>query len=282
MHELKHALQGKPLKHPLHPILVHLPIALFWISFLLDIASFIWGGTDFVLAAWYTMLTGVITTLIAAVPGFADWWDIRADHPARSIAVYHMLLNLAAVAIYAIGVGIRARSFDATCTPTLPFVLSIIGMGLINFSGYLGGVMVYDDGIAVGRHRHWNEMPRKTTRADVADAVDGWVSVSPASALPDKETLRVEVASTIMFIARIEGQLYALQEFCTHRYGPLSEECLKDGQIECPWHRSCFDIRTGKVTHGPAKEDLRTFEVQEREGNIWVKVPVALNAAQVS
>ena len=45
---LKALLQGKPLKHPLHPILVHLPIALFLISFLLDIGSFIWGGAEFV------------------------------------------------------------------------------------------------------------------------------------------------------------------------------------------------------------------------------------------
>ena len=51
-----------------------------------------------------------------------------------------------------------------------------------------------------------------------------------------------------MFIARVNGELFALQEFCTHRYGTLSEGAIKDGQIECPWHRSCFDLRTGKVT----------------------------------
>lgn len=95
-------------------------------------------------------------------------------------------------------------------------------------------------------------------------------------ALPDKATLRVEVASTVVTIARCDGQLFAVQEFCTHRFGPLSEGAIHDCQIECPWHRSCFDLRSGKVTHGPAKEDLRTFEVQEREGQIWVRVPVAL------
>src|SRR5689334_25008608 len=101
MNALKNLLEGKPLKHPLHPMLVHLPIALFLVSFLLDIASFIWGGNDFVRAACYTMLTGVITALLAAIPGLVDWWDIRNDHPAKKIGVYHMILNVLAVIVYA-------------------------------------------------------------------------------------------------------------------------------------------------------------------------------------
>jgi nitrite reductase/ring-hydroxylating ferredoxin subunit/uncharacterized membrane protein len=280
MNPAKNLLEGKPLKHPLHPILVHLPIALFLVSFLLDIASFIWGGNDIVRAACYTMLTGVITALIAAVPGLIDWRDIRNDHPAKSIGVYHMILNVTAVIVYAIDVAVRSQHHDATQVPLAPFILSVIGIGLISVSGYLGGVMVYDDGVAVGRHRRWTDTPRDTIKPDVAGAADGWVSIAPTTALPDKATLRIEVAATVMVIARVDGQLCAIQEFCTHRFGPLSEGCISNGQIECPWHRSCFDLRTGKVTHGPAKEDLRTFEVQEREGQIWVKVPVAASMVQ--
>lgn len=273
---LKAVLQGKPLKHPLHPILVHLPIALFLISFLLDIASFIWGGADFVRAACYTMLVGEITALLAAVPGLIDWWDIRADHPAKKIGIYHMILNVLAVIVYAIDLVVRSQYHDVDKTPLAPFILSLIGVLLLNVSGYLGGVMVYDDGVAVGRHRRRTKTPTKTIKPNVADAIDGWVSIAPANALPDKATLRVEIASTVMTLARDDGQLFAIQEFCTHRFGPLSEGAIHDCQIECPWHRSCFDLRTGKVTHGPAKEDLRTFEVQERDGQIWVRVPVTL------
>ena len=221
------------------------------------------------------MLAGVITALVAALPGLIDWWDIRADHPAKKIGVYHMILNVLAVIIYAINVAVRAPHHDALRTPMTPFILSVIGVALINISGYLGGVMVYDDGVAVGRHRRGTKTPRETLKPDIATAIDGWVAVGSTDALHDKETLRVEVASTVMLIARVDGQLHALQEFCTHRFGPLSEGCFIDGQIECPWHRSCFDIRTGKVTHGPAKEDLRMFEVQQRDGQIWVKVPVS-------
>src|SRR5437016_5339073 len=136
---LKNLLQGKPLKHPLHPMIVHLPIALFMISFLLDIASYIWGGADLVRGACYTMLIAVITALIASVPGLVDWWDIRADHPAKTVGTWHMILNLAAVVIYAIDLAFRSQHHDAIRTPLTPFVLSIVGVGLINFSGYLGG-----------------------------------------------------------------------------------------------------------------------------------------------
>ena len=43
--------------------------------------------------------------------------------------------------------------------------------------------------------------------------------------------------------------------------------------MQCPWHNSCFDVRTGKVTNGPAKVDLKTFQVDTRDGKIYIGVP---------
>ena len=62
-----------------------------------------------------------------------------------------MLLNVAAVVLYAINLAIRRPQLTQRQDMVLPFVLSIIGVLLLSVSGYLGGVMVYDDGIAVGR-----------------------------------------------------------------------------------------------------------------------------------
>jgi nitrite reductase/ring-hydroxylating ferredoxin subunit/uncharacterized membrane protein len=273
---IRNLLQGKPLKHPLHPMLVHLPIALFVVSFLLDIASFVWGGNDLVQPAGCAMLIGILTALLAAVPGFADFSTIRADHPTRKIAIAHMILNLAAVIVYAIDLSFRLRLRDVSKTPFTPFAFSIVGVALLSISGYLGGVMVYDDGIAVGRHRRWSKTPKTTLRPSIADAVDGWVVAARSEQLAKDQTLRIEIAATVMVLARVDGQVYAVQEFCTHRCGPLSDGALHDCQIECPWHRSCFDLKTGKPTHGPAKVDLRTFEVRESDDNIWVRVPIAV------
>src|SRR5204862_5876114 len=84
---LKDILQGKPLRHPLHPFLVHFPIGLFVLSFLFDIAGRIWPQARALSeSAFYSIVTGVVMALIAAVPGFVDYADIRRDHPARKIA----------------------------------------------------------------------------------------------------------------------------------------------------------------------------------------------------
>ena len=113
--------------------------------------------------------------------------------------------------------------------------------------------------------------------ASAADAVayEGeqvFVAVADASQLQEGETLRADIDGTVIAIAKVDGQLYAFQEFCTHRYGPLSEGALNGAEIECPWHRSCFDVRTGKVTQGPAKMDLKTYPVKIIGAKITVGV----------
>ena len=96
------------------------------------------------------------------------------------------------------------------------------------------------------------------------------VAVADADALNEGESLRVDLGGTVIAIVKLDGAFYGFQEFCTHRFGPLSEGCLEDGQVECPWHRSRFDVRSGKVVHGPAKLDLKTYPVQIRQGKICI------------
>jgi uncharacterized membrane protein len=98
---LKDFLEGKPLRHPLHPMLVHFPIGLFLLSLLLDLVSLAFPSvSNLVRDAFYAMLLGVITALVAAVPGLVDYTDIRSDHPGKRTATAHLALNLIVVAIY--------------------------------------------------------------------------------------------------------------------------------------------------------------------------------------
>jgi 3-phenylpropionate/trans-cinnamate dioxygenase ferredoxin subunit/anthranilate 1,2-dioxygenase ferredoxin subunit len=96
------------------------------------------------------------------------------------------------------------------------------------------------------------------------------IAVAAESSLREGETLRVDLQGQVLCLAKSDGQIYAFQEFCTHRFGPLSEGAICQNQIECPWHRSVFDMATGKAVHGPAKEDLKTFRVEVRDGQIHV------------
>jgi uncharacterized membrane protein/nitrite reductase/ring-hydroxylating ferredoxin subunit len=277
---IKKFLQGHWLGHPLHPMLVHLPIGLFLLSFVFDVATVITGlsspssqptasprSGSFVLPAFYTMSVGVVFALIAAIPGFADYTSIRRDHPARRTAVWHMLLNLAVVALYVVNLVLRDRRYDPfePRVGVLPFALSLVAIALLSVSGYLGGKMVYADGVGVGRHRRRRgRTPRQTI------VTDGLVSEADLAA--DGDSLRLDINDTIAAVARVDGEIYAFQEFCTHRFGPLSEGTFDGTRVRCPWHGSCFDMRTGKVTDGPAKEDIRAFEVVRQDGQVRIRV----------
>ena len=273
---VKDFLEGKPLRHPIHPMLVHFPIGLFFLSLLLDIASFVFPSVpNLVLGSFYAISLGVIAALLAAVPGFADYTDIRRDHPAKRTASAHMILNLIVVGLYAINLAVRfSADVDLRVHP-LAFSFSLVGVALLSISGYLGGRLVYDDGIGVGRHKRHMPAPRDTIHLTVpipgADGV--FVPIMAAQLLRERETLRVEIDGQIMTIAKIGNQLFAFQEFCTHRFGPLSEGKFEGFNVQCPWHNSCFDVRTGKVTNGPAKVDLKIFKVEMREGKVGILLP---------
>ncbi|PYK61745.1 MAG: hypothetical protein DME43_01770 [Verrucomicrobia bacterium] len=274
---LKDALEGKPLRHPIHPMLVHFPIGFLVLSFLLDLVSMAFPEVpNLVRGSFYAMLLGIITALLAAVPGFVDYSDIRRDHPGKTTATRHMTLNLMVVAIYGINLWIRSSALSHPKISLLPLLLSIIGIGLLSVSGYLGGRLVYDQGIAVGRHKRRTATPQDTLYLSTGYLASGaeisFVPVPDAEQLGNGETLRVEIDKLVMTIARIDNQLYGFQEFCTHRFGPLSEGSFHGFNVQCPWHNSCFDIRTGKVTNGPAKVDLKTFKIEMRDGKVGVLV----------
>ena len=274
---LKDLLEGKPLRHPIHPMLVHFPIGFLVLSFLLDLVSMAFPEVpNLVRGSFYAMLLGIITALLAAVPGFVDYSDIRRDHPGKTTATRHMTLNLMVVAIYGLNLWIRSSALSHPKISLLPLLLSIIGIGLLSVSGYLGGRLVYDQGIAVGRHKRRTATPQDTLHLSTGYLASGgeitFVPVPDAEQLGNGETLRVEIDKLVMTIARIDNQLYGFQEFCTHRFGPLSEGSFHGFNVQCPWHNSCFDIRTGKVTNGPAKVDLKTFKIEMRDGKVGVLV----------
>jgi len=266
---VKALLQGMPFRHPVHPSLVHFPIGLFMLSFLIDLLGLLVSDNTFVRAAYYAIAGGIGMGLLAVIPGLVDYFDIRSDHPAKRIATRHMLLNFAVLGMFGANFGLRSAASDLTRIETFPLLLSIAGVATVMYSGYLGGTMVYNDGIGVGRHRRPADTPDRTITAK--DGTD-FVTVAPLDQLEDGSTLRAEIDGHVLAIARVGREVYAFQEFCTHRFGPLSEGKIEGHETMCPWHRSCFDMRTGKVTEGPAKIDLKTYEVKIEAGQIQVCV----------
>jgi uncharacterized membrane protein len=146
-------LQGKWLGHPIHPILVHIPTALWPAALVFDLLSRLGiGGNAMVRTSAYAILLGLVVAVAAVAPGIADWSGIKRERPAWKIGLIHMLLNIAGIVLWAINLALRWGSRDdAAMVGAGPLLLSVIGTLLLLVSGYLGGRLVYGYGISVAR-----------------------------------------------------------------------------------------------------------------------------------
>src|SRR5262245_34014220 len=67
-------------------------------------------------------------------------------------------------------------------------------------------------------------------------------------------------------VYNVAGTFYSTQNECTHARGPLCEGKLDGSTVTCPWHGSQFDVSTGAVVTGPAKDRLQTYRVTVKNG----------------
>jgi nitrite reductase/ring-hydroxylating ferredoxin subunit len=80
----------------------------------------------------------------------------------------------------------------------------------------------------------------------------------------------VEVVGEKICVANVEGKYYAIGNVCTHVGGPLAEGTLDGYEVECPWHGSKFDVRSGEPTRPPAKRPEPTYEVKVEGNNLLI------------
>jgi len=153
MSRLLDFLKGKWLGHPLHPILVHVPMAMWPSALIFDLLSR-WqiGGNAMVRLSFYAIIFGLAASLLAVPAGVVDWTGIKKEKPAWKIGLYHLVLNIIAAALFAINLGVRVQDFrNVTIVATAPLALSILGTAILIVSAYLGGRMTYEYGISVAR-----------------------------------------------------------------------------------------------------------------------------------
>lgn len=158
-------LQGKWLKHPLHPALVHIPTSLWPAALVFDLLSRARGGGNiFVQLSFYSVLFGVLVALLAIPTGYADWTDIRREKPAWKIGLYHLGLNVVVWILSVVNLGLRLDSYrNAESVPIALLGLSALVTVLLSISGYLGGRMIYAYGINVARisKKKWRKIAQQ-------------------------------------------------------------------------------------------------------------------------
>ncbi len=145
----------KILGHPIHPMLIVLPLGLLIMAVVFDILQLITGNTAFSVVAYWNIVAGVITGLLAAVFGFLDWLAIPANTRAKSIGAFHGGGNVIVVLLFAISWWMRSDNPDYT-PDTLAFILSLLGIGLGGLTAWLGGELVYRLGMGVDDGAHLN------------------------------------------------------------------------------------------------------------------------------
>lgn len=257
--------------HPIHPMLIPFPFAYLFGSALIDVWSRATGRRRYLRTAAHMNTLGLGSALIAAVPGLIDYaFAVPPKSSARERATNHMLANLTAVGLFAAA---RAGRGGADARPPLWAIASeVVGAGLLGVGGWLGGTLVYRNQIAVD-HRyadagkwHVDSMPPL--------ALDGGeTDVGAADELEADQMKLLRAGSRRIVIARTERGHVAFDDRCTHKGGPLSDGALACGTVQCPWHGSQFDVQTGANRRGPATEPIATYQITERDGRLWLKVP---------
>lgn len=276
--------------HPLHPILVAFPIAFLYGCGLADLVGRLFDWPRMWSVGAYLAVAAVVSGVIAGVPGFVDFlFVVPPASSAKKRALWHMLVNVSALALVAIGW--LFRDWDSLAPAWPAILLELAGAGLVTWGGWLGGTLVHRNQIGVDhRYAHagkWQEQavtdaPGQTVRIDGADSMKPgqmrllrWKLVSNPDAGRDAgaDAGVSPPGETRLVLARTDDGYAGFDDRCTHRGGSLCDGALVDGIVQCPWHGSQFDVRSGQVKAGPAERPIGTCRAELHEGQVRLTLP---------
>ncbi|SEG95781.1 Ferredoxin subunit of nitrite reductase or a ring-hydroxylating dioxygenase [Actinacidiphila yanglinensis] len=242
-------LHGRWLGHPVHPVLVQVPVGA-WIS--AEVLDWTPGGGR---AAGLLIAVGLGGALPAAAAGLVDWAELEPEQ-AR-VGLLHAALNVGALTCYAVSLTARL-----TGHPLRGRAYALAGLCTVCAAAAAGGHLAY----------------RQASGANHADAVPrlvppGWHSVGPVNAFPQGQPVRRMVGQVPVAVVRTaDGSCHALADLCSHDGGPLSEGNVVDDCLHCPWHGSAFRLADGWNTTGPATAPQPAFDTRTADGELHVRL----------
>lgn len=90
--------------------------------------------------------------------------------------------------------------------------------------------------------------------------------------ISDGKGKKVSINGKDIALFNVEGKFFAVDAKCTHVGGPLANGKIKDLCVECPWHHSEFDLKTGAVKHGPATKPVKTYKTKVEKDDVLVDI----------
>ena len=142
----------KLLGHPVHQMLIVLPLGSLTAAVLFDLCHVFSRGAQWATVSFWMIALGVASGLLAAVFGFADWTRIPRGTRAKRIGAMHGLGNVVVVTLFAVSWLLRRGA--PTDPGTFALVLSFAGGALSMLTGWLGGELVDRMGVGVDDGAH--------------------------------------------------------------------------------------------------------------------------------
>jgi uncharacterized membrane protein len=147
--KLEYLWRGLP-GHPLHPPLTDATIGTYTFA---TIAAFVnvvgLTAHNGARGWWLALAAGLITTVFTALTGFADWLTISWGSPLWRTATSHMIAMVSATVFFGLAALLGHKGYNHGVVETLPFVLTLVGFGVLTLGGWLGGAIVYVHGMRV-------------------------------------------------------------------------------------------------------------------------------------
>ncbi|GGX04257.1 ferredoxin [Pigmentiphaga litoralis] len=100
-----------------------------------------------------------------------------------------------------------------------------------------------------------------------------WLDVAARDDIPDDDVIGVDLGGKSLALYRVDGEVYATDNICTHGHARLCDGFLEGHEIECPLHQGRFDIRTGKAMCAPLTEDVKIYPIKVEDGRVLVELP---------
>lgn len=250
---LRDLLHGTWLGHPLHPVLVQVPVGAFMSAAVLDALP---GQRK---AATTLIAVGTAATAPAIAAGWVDWSSLAKDQ--RRVGLVHASANALAIGLY---VGSLAARFSGR--HGMGRLLAYAGLSVAGGGAYLGGHLSYEQGAGMN-----------VASPELFRLPEDWAEVGEVASLPEGRPTVRTIDGVRVLLYRLGDDVTAMVEQCGHQGGPLGEgEVEGSGQnacVVCPWHGSTFRLRDGLVVHGPAAGDQPTLRTRIRDGVLSIATP---------
>ncbi|MGI4793194.1 MAG: DUF2231 domain-containing protein [Janthinobacterium lividum] len=244
-------LHGRPLGHPLHPLVVAVPIGTWTLALGLDLlaAAGLLRDRGSARAADLALGAGAIGAVGALATGLADWQHLNGRD--RRVGLVHGSVNTASLALVMASIALRRRGRRAVGIGASAAAYAVMGVG-----GYLGGHLVYRRRAGVD-HADRSPEPRDFRRvASLSELAD---NVPHRAAVWD-EVARREIG---IVLVRQGARVHAMGARCSHAGGPLDQGWVLDGTLVCPWHGSRYVLETGQpAAGGPSTCPQPRYEVR--------------------